>query len=103
MFIYALSIMGGTGLVLGFILGFAAFKLQVIEDPLVAQLTTLLPGINCGGCGYAGCEAFANGIVDGDVKKISQCRPSNDEQRSSISELLKNTPNQKGEFIDIKI
>lgn len=53
----------GLGLVSGIVLAIAAKYLAVEEDPRIAQVTELLPGANCGGCGFAGCMDYARGIV----------------------------------------
>lgn len=55
--------MGGVALVSGVILYLAAKKFEVFEDPLIGDVEALLPGTNCGGCGQAGCHAFAEKIV----------------------------------------
>lgn len=51
------------GLVLGFIIAFAAKKFSVETDPRIELIQELLPGVNCGGCGFAGCADLAQGIV----------------------------------------
>ncbi len=56
--------MGGVALVAGIILYIAAKKFAVFEDPLIGEVEALLPGANCGGCGLAGCHAFAEKIVE---------------------------------------
>ena len=71
MLIYAILVMVVAGLLLGFILGVASDKLVVVVDPLLPLVTDLLPGYNCGGCGYPGCENFAKGLIEGEVNSIS--------------------------------
>jgi len=58
--VISLSAIGATAAV---ILYFVAQKFKVIEDPRIDEVEELLPKANCGGCGYAGCRAFAEGIV----------------------------------------
>ncbi len=54
---------GGIGLASAAALAIADKYLSIPEDPRVARLTELLPGVNCGGCGYAGCADYARAIV----------------------------------------
>ncbi len=51
------------GLFLALILYATAQKFQIEEDPRIDEIEAILPGGNCGGCGLAGCRAFAEGCV----------------------------------------
>lgn len=51
------------GLLLAVVLYFVAQKFKVEEDPRIDEVESCLPGANCGGCGYAGCRAFAESCV----------------------------------------
>ncbi|MFH2129367.1 MAG: RnfABCDGE type electron transport complex subunit B [bacterium] len=64
--------MGGMGALFALGLIFADIKLHVDEDPRIALVLDELPGANCGGCGYPGCSAFAERIVDGSAS-ITAC------------------------------
>ncbi len=54
----------GLGCASGLILSIASRIFYVYEDPRIAQVENLLAGANCGGCGYAGCSACAEAIVN---------------------------------------
>lgn len=51
------------GLVLAIVLYFVAQKFKVEEDPRIDIVESIMPGANCGGCGQAGCRAFAEACV----------------------------------------
>ena len=68
----AMLVVGITGLIIGIILGIAGKLLAVKEDPRVRGVRDLLPGSNCGGCGFTGCDALAAAIVTGQAS-ISAC------------------------------
>lgn len=53
------------GLILGLGLGFAARVFAVEEDARVSELLALLPGTNCGQCGFAGCQGAAEALAEG--------------------------------------
>ena len=63
----ATAAVGCIGLIIGLLLGLAAKKLEVKEDEKVSQILTLLPGNNCGGCGFAGCADLAKAIAQGEA------------------------------------
>ena len=57
-------LMAGLGLFFGVILAVLAKVFYVKEDVRVEELTNLLPGYNCGACGFPGCNGLANAIID---------------------------------------
>lgn len=63
--IYAIISLGGLGLIFGLILGYSSKKFHVEVDERVPLVRECLPGANCGGCGFAGCDAYAQAVVDG--------------------------------------
>lgn len=52
-------VLGVIGIIAAILLFFAAKKFHVYENPLIGEVEKLLPGANCGGCGFSGCHAFA--------------------------------------------
>ena len=66
--LYPVIVMGALGLAFGALLGFASIKFFVPVDERVSQIRELLPGANCGGCGYPGCDGYAVGIVEEGIK-----------------------------------
>ncbi|MFA0816401.1 MAG: RnfABCDGE type electron transport complex subunit B [Anaerofustis sp.] len=69
--IAALAI-GIIGLVLGGGLAYASKVFAVEKDPKIDEVREVLPGANCGGCGFPGCDALADAIVSGKAK-LNQC------------------------------
>ena len=63
------------GLALGTILGAAARKFAVKEDPLEEELKAMMPGSQCGQCGYVGCAQYASALAKGEEVKITLCAP----------------------------
>lgn len=63
--IFSTALISILGLVIGLFLGFAAEKFKVEVNEKVINIRELLPGNNCGGCGYAGCDALAEAIANG--------------------------------------
>ena len=63
--ITAIVCIAGIGLVASFVLAVADKYLSVQEDPRIGLVLSELPGANCGGCGFAGCDAYARALVEG--------------------------------------
>ena len=56
-------LMGGLGFVIGGVLAFASKIFYVYVDPKIVAIEDVLPGANCGGCGFPGCTPNAEAIV----------------------------------------
>ncbi len=61
----AVIVLGGIALVSAVVLYVCSKKFAVHEDPRLAQVAEILPGANCGGCGYPGCSGMAAALVKG--------------------------------------
>ena len=65
--LFAMLIVGVVGLILGILLCIAAVKFKVETDPREEEILAVLPGSNCGGCGFAGCAQAAQAIAAGNA------------------------------------
>lgn len=63
--IFAAVIVGAVGIIIGVLLGVASEKFKVEVDEKEIAVRAELPGNNCGGCGYAGCDGLAKAIAEG--------------------------------------
>ncbi len=75
------------GLLFVIILTIAYNKLKVERDPIVEAIEAVLPGANCGGCGLAGCSAYAEAVAV-DHGLIGRCGPGGDELVRQIAAAL---------------
>lgn len=66
--IYAVAVLAVMGGVFGAVLAIASKVFAVKTDERLPKLTDALPGANCGGCGFAGCQAYAQAVIDGRAK-----------------------------------
>ncbi len=79
--------MGGIGAALAGFLAFADKKFKVEEDPRVEALVALLPGSNCGGCGYPGCRPLAEKLLSGEAPP-NVCVAGGNETAIKLAALL---------------
>lgn len=83
----AVAAIGGMGVIFGALLAVAAKVFEVKKDERIPKLLEVLPGANCGGCGYAGCSAYAEAMAAGTAK--TNCCPScNDDAIKKLAEIL---------------
>lgn len=88
--IYPIATIGTMSVLFGIGLGLADKKFAVPVDERVDLLKEHLPGANCGGCGFAGCDAFAQAIVSGEAK-VNGCPVSNEVQKTAMAEVMGQT------------
>ena len=81
------AVVGIAGLIIGVLLGIAAKVFHVEVDERELFVRELLPGNNCGGCGYAGCDALAKAIALGEAP-VSACPVASSEIHAQIGELM---------------
>jgi Na+-translocating ferredoxin:NAD+ oxidoreductase RNF subunit RnfB len=85
--ISTLLVLGGLGLFFGLLLGFTGAKLKTKTDPRLESLKDILPGVNCGGCGLAGCNAFAEEVFHGKAE-TDGCPVGGTELNYKIADIL---------------
>ena len=75
-------------LLCGVLLVVAAKVMAVEEDPLFAPIRECLPGANCGACGYAGCDGYANALAAGEETRTNLCVPGGNDCAAAIASVL---------------
>ncbi len=85
--IWPVVALGGLGLILGLGLAIASKLLAVESDPNIELVRDLLPGANCGGCGFPGCDGFAKAVCAGETQ-VSKCVALSSDKLNEISSLL---------------
>lgn len=101
--IQAIVLMLVLGAVLGLGLGLANKFLAVEADERVEKVTQMLPGYNCGSCGYPGCSGLAEALVNGSAKSIGACRPSKPDAKQAIVDYLNAAEGPNGEKVKITL
>ena len=81
-------ILSSLGLLLGVMLFFVARKFKVDEDPRIDEIEKLMPGANCGGCGFAGCRAFADAAVKAENLESCFCPVGGNEVMAKVAGVL---------------
>jgi electron transport complex protein RnfB len=85
--IAAIFALTALGLGLGALLGIASRYLAVEENPIVGQVEELLPGSQCGQCGYPGCAPAAAAVAAGEAP-VTMCPPGGRALAESLASLL---------------
>jgi Na+-translocating ferredoxin:NAD+ oxidoreductase RNF subunit RnfB len=86
--IYTVLILSIIGTLSAIILYFVAQKFKVFEDPRIDEIEAALPGANCGGCGFAGCRAFADACVSKGGLSELFCPVGGNDTMGSVADIL---------------
>ena len=87
----AVIVLGAIGLIAALVLYVCSKRFAVYEDPRIGQVNELLPGANCGGCGFAGCGGMADALVKGaDAGSLDglNCPVGGNEVMGRVADLL---------------
>ena len=83
----AIGVLGGLALAFGLILAVASKVFYVETDPRLEKLTESLPGANCGGCGYSGCAAYAQAVLEGKAE-IGKCASGGNDSALAMAQIM---------------
>lgn len=88
MILPAVIVLGAIGALFGILLYFVAQKFKVFEDPKIDEISEVLPGANCGGCGKAGCRALAEAIVKQGNMEGLRCPAGGNDVAAKIAQIM---------------
>lgn len=94
--LYTILTLCVLGVLSAVILYFVARKFRVEEDPRIDEVEKMLPGANCGGCGFAGCRGMADALVKSDDISELFCPVGGGECMKTIAGYLGKTAPEKG-------
>jgi len=83
----SIASMVGMGIFFASILAIADKTMSVKEDKRISDIEEILPGLNCGACGYSGCRLFAIALSKGEVF-VTGCLPGGAETATNLADLL---------------
>ncbi len=85
---YTILTLCALGVLAAVILYFVAQKFRVEEDPRIDEVEKMLPGANCGGCGFAGCHGMADALVKNDDISSLFCPVGGGECMKAVAKYL---------------
>ena len=83
----AIGVLGGLGLIFGLVLAASSKVFFVETDPRLEKLCDALPGANCGGCGFAGCNSYAEAMLNGEAP-IGSCNSGGNECAQATAAIM---------------
>lgn len=85
--LYAFLVIAGLGALLGLGLAIADKKLAIQKDEKLVALEAIMPGANCGGCGFAGCADYASAVATGKAQP-GLCSPGGKDLADKMGTIM---------------
>lgn len=85
--IIAIVVLAALGAIFGLVLAFAAKAFAVEKDPREEAIAEVLPGANCGGCGFPGCGGYAAAVAAGKAP-VNACAAGGAAVAAKIGEIM---------------
>ena len=93
--VWTVVTLSALGLLAAAILYVVAQKFKVEEDPRIDEVEKMLPGANCGGCGFPGCRGMADALVKNDDISALFCPVGGAETMKKAAAYLGKTAPEK--------
>ena len=85
--LFTLLVSAVLAMILGILLGFFKKIFHVEVDEKVGKIRSCLPGANCGGCGYPGCDGYASAVAKGEAP-VNSCTAGGAEVAKKVGEVM---------------
>jgi len=85
--LWPVAILGGLAVFFGVVLAYASKKFAVETDPKIDEVRAVLPGANCGACGYPGCDGLAEAIATGKAP-VNACPVGGADVAKKVGEIM---------------
>ncbi len=86
--LFPVLIVAGIGLLAGALLAVLSKIMAVPVDEREEAITEVLPGANCGACGFSGCSGYASALSKGNTSDTGLCAPGGNEVSAKIAEIM---------------
>ena len=81
------ALIGAMGLTFGALIAITGRIFAVKKDPIKEAVREILPGANCGGCGFAGCSSYAEAVLNGEAS-IDKCASGGNECARAMGQIM---------------
>ncbi len=85
--LWGLAVFTLLGVIFGYALAVAAMRFSVPVNPLIERVRERLPAANCGACGFAGCPAYAQAVVERPDVAPNLCSPGRAPVAQAVASL----------------
>ncbi len=99
----AIAVIVAVAVIMGILIAVISSKFKVEADPRADKMNSMMPGANCGGCGYPGCSGLVDAVISGEVKKITTCKVIAKDKAQEVVDYLNSTPGPDGSTLKVEL
>ena len=99
----AIAIIVAIALVLGVVIAFVSEKFKVKEDERATKMLSMMPGVNCGACGFAGCSGLVDAVINGEETHIKRCAVITKEKAQEVVDYLNTAEAEDGSKLKVTL
>ena len=99
----AIAFLTGISVILGVLIYVISKKFSVKVDPRAEKMLSMMPGANCGACGYPGCSGLVDAVIKGEVSKVKACKVISLVNAQKVTDYLNSTPGEDGKRLHVTV
>ena len=81
-------LVAAIGLIAGLGLAVASIVFAVPKDEKAEAVREVLPGANCGACGFSGCDGYAAALSKGETTECNRCTPGGNDVAKQVAAIM---------------
>ena len=92
----AIGVIVAVAIILGVVIAFVSDKFKVKVDERAEKALSMMPGVNCGACGFPGCSGLVDALVDGSETHVKRCAVIKPEKAQEVVDYLNSAEAEDG-------
>jgi electron transport complex protein RnfB len=98
-----IGLMTGIAVLLAVSIAFVSSKFSIKEDERATKMLSMMPGANCGGCGYPGCSGLVTAVIEGKITKIKTCKVISPDNAQKVVDYLNTAEGPDGKKLNVTL
>ncbi|MCI7622395.1 MAG: (Fe-S)-binding protein [Bacilli bacterium] len=99
----AIGVIVAVAIILGVVIAFVSDKFKVKVDERAEKALSMMPGVNCGACGFAGCSGLVDALVDGSETHVKRCAVIKPEKAQEVVDYLNSAEAEDGSKLKVTL
>lgn len=102
-YLYILLLLLGAAILFSLLIALFVKYFSVKDDPRKDEVMKLMPGVNCGACGYPGCSGLVDALLSEKETHVKKCKVIKADKANEVVEYLNNSTGPNGEKVKVTL